>query len=197
MKRLATVAQIVASFVLCACTVLLCGGCERGCLMKEARERGVVPSSSVQTPTSRGTDCVPDLWRCREGNVERSVAGFVPEPCEGPTERCTCPWQRALMCPKGCADQSSDALETVLINDAGAAQLCADEPAAIIGGAVPDGIACEDEGEVVCAKSVVVRCERPPRLVATCTHGCAVSSLPQNVRDREAIMIACLRDGTR
>jgi hypothetical protein len=159
--------------------------------MKEARERGVVPGASAQTPVSRGTDCVPDLFRCREGTVERSLPGFVPDPCEGPTERCTCPWQRVDACAKGCA--SAPAHELFLEHDAGATQLCAAEPAAVFGGAVPEGVACDDEGDVACAKSVVVRCERPPRLLATCTHGCAVSTLPEGVRDREAVMIACLR----
>jgi hypothetical protein len=179
-----------AVLALALLALALLPACERGCLMKAARDHGVTPEGSLQTPTTRGQDCVPDLLRCRDGVVERSLGGFVPESCTGSVERCSCPWRGAGACPSGCA---KDDLEVALATDGGAAQLCAAAPAAVIGGTLPEGLACDEPGEVVCQASVVVRCERPPRLLATCTHGCALADLAAEVPDRAAVMLACAR----
>jgi hypothetical protein len=164
--------------------------CERGCLMKMAREQGVVPSASGQTPVARGQDCPPDLLRCQRGSISRSVGGFVPESCTGSVERCACPWTPAGQCAAGCA---KDDLEIALVADAGSTQVCAAAPAAVVGGALPDDVQCDDDGDIVCRKDVVLRCGRPLRLLATCTQGCAVTELPAEVEDRAAIMLACKR----
>ena len=84
-------------------------------------------------------------------------------------------------------------MQVVLVVDAGGTQLCAEPAAALIGGVLPARIPCEEDGEVVCQDSVVVRCERAPRLLATCTHGCAALELPADVEDRAAVMLSCAR----
>ncbi len=177
--------------MLCAALLLVAlPACERGCLMRAARDHGAVPSTSAATPFARGQDCAPDLVRCQDGTLARSLGGFVPEACTGSVERCACPWTPVGQCPQGCA---KDDLEVALTADAGAAQLCAGPPAAIMGGAIPEGVPCDEELAVVCHRGVLVRCERPLRLLATCTQGCALSELPADTDDRAAAAIACRR----
>lgn len=176
-----------------ACAVALVAvlpACERGCLMKAAADHGAVPSTSAQTPMVRGQDCAPDLLRCQHGTLSRSLGGFVPESRGGPTERCACPWTPVGECPQGCA---KDDLEVAFTADAGPMQLCAGPPAAVLGGAIPEGVPCDEELGIVCHRGVLVRCERPLRLLATCTQGCTLSDLPSDVEDRAAIMLACKR----
>lgn len=158
--------------------------------MKAARDHGAVPSVSAQTPIARGQDCVPDMVRCQHGMLSRSTGGFVPESCTGSVERCSCPWTPAGRCEAGCA---KDDLEVFLTADAGATQLCAGPPAAVVGGPLPDGVPCDDDLGVVCHQGAVVRCERPVRLLATCTQGCALAELPADTDDRAAIALACKR----
>lgn len=179
------VVVMLAAFALAALPA-----CERGCLMKAARDHGAVPSPSAQTAMTRGQDCAPDLLRCQHGTLARSLGGFVPEACAGSVERCSCPWTPVGQCPQGCA---KDDLELALTADAGATQLCASPPSAVLGGVVPEGVACDEDLGLICHHGVLVRCERPLRLLATCTQGCALAELPAEVDDRAAIMLACAR----
>lgn len=158
--------------------------------MKVARDNGVVPTTSAPTPIARGQDCAPDLTRCQHGTLSRSLGGFVPESCMGPAEQCACPWTPVGECAQGCA---KDDLELAFTADAGPTQLCAGPPAAVLGGAIPEGAPCDEELGIVCHHGVLVRCERPLRLLATCTQGCAVAELPADVEDRAAIAVACRR----
>jgi hypothetical protein len=184
MREKARITFVFATFL------VLLPACERGCLMKAARDHGVTPSTSAPTPIARGQDCAPDLVRCQHGSLMRSLGGFVPESCAGSVEQCSCPWTPAGQCQQGCI---VDDLEVTLAADAGPTQLCVGASAAIVGGAMPDGVACDEDREIVCQKSAVVRCERPLRLLATCTHSCALSELPAETDDRAAIALACRR----
>jgi hypothetical protein len=153
----------------------LCG-CERGCVRDWLAERGLAhpaPGASAggKGIDLRGFDCSDGLARCQEGVVEVSMAFHYPDPCDGPPEKCTCPWQRLGDCPVGCA---ADGVELVVPRERALLQLCAVRPDENL--ARPSGdaaVVAPCEGTFACIGATVVACGPPPAAVATCTRGCA------------------------
>jgi len=101
--------------------------------------------------------------------VEVSRLAIVPQPCRGPGEQCSCPWERVVECELGCV---VDGIEIVADRSRAAAQLCA--PAADAGPvARPEHAAgeCEDGQLYRCTGGQVVSCAEHA-VVGECVRGC-------------------------
>jgi hypothetical protein len=151
---------------------LLCG-CERGCAKSWLGERGVGNEGPVQQggPTLHAIDCPDGLARCNGGVVEASRLTSIPLPCKGPVEQCTCPWERAGECDRGCV---ADGLDVVADRSHALTQLCAPEPDAgalirLLREQAPGE--CDEETLYRCTGGAVVSCAERA-VVGRCIRGC-------------------------
>lgn len=176
---------VPASRVLVVLLALGAAGCERGCLARKADVVGGRAASSAFAVT--GTDCPPGIARCRDGNVEVSLAGHVPAACAG--EACRCPYRFELRCPRDCAIPGA---EIAMEPAAARAQLCValDRSFAAPAIAPPADVACE--GAYRCFAGHVLRCNHA--VVARCVFGCATSdALDEAPSDAAAVDVLCAR----
>ena len=126
--------------------------------------------------------------------VEVSRLAVIPEPCRGTVEACTCPWDRAVDCERGCV---ADDVEVVLDRGAAAAQLCAPGPeAGALVRPMTQAADCEETSLYRCAGGLVVSCSERAA-VAACLHGCAREGsdigVEQTVSREAAFAILCSR----
>jgi hypothetical protein len=103
--------------------------CERGCARDWLVRQGVVegtPSTTAARSASASplgaNDCPDGLARCRDGVVEVSELAVIPQPCNLPPPRCSCPWRAAAACETFCV---ADGAEVVVEATLAARQLCA------------------------------------------------------------------------
>ena len=129
--------------------------------------------------------------------MEVSRAFHYADPCIGPPERCSCPWERVDECPRGCV---ADGLEEVLPRELAGTQLCAPSSGASLARVPLDGSAAPTfcaEDAYVCSGSAIIVCGTPNRVVATCLRGCAREALAVgdgDVSEEAAVAILCARE---
>jgi hypothetical protein len=151
---------------------LALGGCERGCARSwfeqhGVSEQGIAPPGA---PMINAIDCTDGLARCVEGVVEVSRVATIPQPCNGKSGPCECPWERAGDCDLGCV---ADGATLVVDREKALAQLCAARPDA--GPRVRPALQaaeCDEDVLYRCAGGAVVSCEQHS-VVALCERGCA------------------------
>jgi hypothetical protein len=148
-------------------------GCERGCARRWLAERGAGQEAPVQQagPTLNAIDCPDGLARCSGGIVEASRLTSIPLPCNGPVEQCTCPWERAGECERGCV---ADGLDVVADRGKALTQLCAPEPgsgtfARPLREQAPGD--CDEDQLYRCVGRAVVSCA-DRAVVGVCLRGC-------------------------
>ena len=148
----------------------LCG-CERGCARSwlESHGAGDPGAAPVGGRAVNAIDCPDGLARCTDGIVEVSRLTTIQQPCVG-TQGCTCPWDRAGDCDRGCVLEGA----TLMVDRPRAlGQLCAPAPDAgprVV--PVLEPAEC-DEGQLYrCAEGRVVSCVQHA-IVGRCEQGCA------------------------
>jgi hypothetical protein len=168
--------------------------CARGCGVDgAARRTDHVPTAigARGAPSVDGVDCPDGLARCQGGTVLASRLAILPRPCRLPEGACTCPWDVAGTCERGCA---ADGAEVTVDRPRVMAQLCAPPrdagPFAVSPPPdIPPTSPCDEEELYRCARGEVVDCTLRTTIGA-CLHGCvaeAASVARGDVRvDREA-----------
>ena len=138
-------------------------GCDRGCDPRApgARSLSLDWLGASRLPLLNAVDCPDGLARCDEGAVRVSRLATRPVPCEGPPERCACPWDRLPDCPWGCA---AEGVEVVMNPDQAAIQLCAPPPTArkpfvLTEPPHPAAASCGEGERYRCGGGRVVDCE--------------------------------------
>lgn len=177
------------------CFVATLCACQRGCARSWLESHGVGEPAGVAHAgrAVNAIDCPDGLARCNEGVVEVSLLAAVPQPCVGP-QRCTCPWERAGECDRGCV---VDGATVVVDRPKALGQLCAPAPDA--GPHVLPALAPADcdEGQLYrCAAGAVISCAQRA-IVGRCERGCSTEGgdIGDDVQiDREgAFAILCSR----
>lgn len=152
--------------------LLLCG-CQRGCARAWFERHGVGEPGGA--PAGGGMinaiDCPDGLARCVDGVVEVSRLATLPRPCVGRPEGCTCPWERAGECDRGCVVSS---VEPLVMEPARAlGQLCAPAPdAGSLTRLASRAGQCEEDVQYRCSGGAVIACAERS-VVAVCERGCA------------------------
>jgi len=120
-------------------------------------------------------DCPPGLSRCVDGRLEKSALGTV-------SGTATCPWVPLGDCPGDC-------VEGIVLPEEHARQLCLVEGGVLLRRSAAGADDCHD-ARFECAASQVIDCDAK-QIVATCTQGCALPALDEEVAEGEAVTILC------
>lgn len=173
-------------------------GCSRGCASRWLTEHGGGEEGKRKSAPFdlRGIDCPAGLMRCEGGEIEESLASYIPPDCKGGEGACSCPWRRVETCSDGCV---ADSVVVDLPRQMAVPQLCrAPSPAFRPAGGIAEG-SCETIGYECAPGALIVKCSEvraERRVVATCMGRCVSVSMPLDdaIDANSAAAILCVRN---